>query len=133
MAAPKKTASPTPGDGDVLDSMDLCGYGCHAEGVAPGAVSVGCEHGTFEVTPQMRVKAAAPDQAEPNVHAQQLHHQAEQRQAADTSAIGPLLEAYNALSERLAVAEATIRQIVEHLKAAENAQGPEGDGSKSES
>jgi hypothetical protein len=126
MAAPKKTASPAAED-DGLDSMDLCGFGCHSEGVAPGAVSVGCEHGTYAVTDQMRVKASAPDQVEPNVHAQQLHHHAEQRQAPDTSAIGPLLEQINALSERVTMLEATVRQLVGMVAPAED------DGSKSES
>lgn len=119
-AATQRKSSTRPsspaGDEDVLDDMDLCGHGCHADGVPEGANFVGCEHGTYEVTDQMRRKAAAPAQTEPNVHAQQLHHEAKQQQPADTSAIGPLLEMVNAQNERIAVLEATVRQIIQHLE-----------------
>jgi hypothetical protein len=97
---------------DEAFDEDLCGYGCHAGGVAPGSVSVGCEHGTFEVS-QKHWRTTPPATVVPaTVHDQSIHHESEQKLSADSGAVRHLLDTVNGHNERILQLEAQVRQLI---------------------
>lgn len=102
------------------DEEDPCGYGCHRDGVPDGAVSIGCEHGTFEVTPGMRRKVAAVSVPPQTVHDRSVHFPAEEAPASPAAAqMAELLALVNGYGERLLIVENTVRKLVEHVASAD--------------
>jgi len=90
---------------------DLCGFGCHAGGVAPGSVSVGCEHGTYTVTEKHWRTTPPASQAPETVHDRSVHFESEQTLSPDSGAVKHLLGAVNGHDERILKLEAQLREL----------------------
>lgn len=95
---------------DAFDD-DVCGHGCHAGGVAPGSVSVGCEHGTYQVSEKHWRTTPQASQPPATIHDQQLHHETEQTLSPDSGAVKHLLERSNGHDERILRLEAQVREL----------------------
>jgi hypothetical protein len=108
---------------------DLCGQGCHVGGVAPGSVSVGCEHGTYQVSEKHWRKPASDVSVRPEtVHDRSIHHEPTAKAAAlaDGVALQPLVDQVNAHDERIATLELQVRQLATLVQALVDTD--EGDG-----
>lgn len=121
MAAPRaKAASPqsSPPAGEFDEPFsddDLCGYGCHAEGVPPGDIHVvSCEHGSYAVTEKTKRKAApAAAQRPETVHDRDVHFPGEQPAPAPSSeGMQLLLDRSNDHDGRILKLEAQVQQLV---------------------
>ena len=112
MAARTKTAAADPSAGDVSGSeTDPCGHGCHEDGAPAGAVSVGCEHGTYPVTDGMRVKAAPAAASYTALHDPSIHHTAPPAPE-QGNALADMAALVNALGERVLHLEGTVAKLV---------------------
>lgn len=91
---------------------DVCGHGCHSNGVAPGALTVGCEHGTYKVRENTRRKAPAANTRPQTVHDRDLHHPgAEPEPAPGFEGVKVVAALANAHENRILQLEAEVRQI----------------------
>lgn len=128
MAASRAKTSPQSSPAGDFDAQfsddDLCGYGCHSEGVPAGDIhTVSCEHGRYEVTAATKRKAAPPSQLPETVHDRSVHFPGEEPPLApDTESMKLLLERSNGHEERLLKLEAesttlkeTVAALVEHI------------------
>lgn len=118
MAASRAKTSPQSspaGEGydEPFSDDDLCGYGCHADGVAPGAISAGCEHGTYKVTETTKRKAAPVSEHPQTVHDRDLHHAVEEASTATDALVGQV----NAHDTRILALETQVRALQEVIDA----------------
>jgi len=118
MAPPRGKTSPQSspaGNTAVLDDdafdEDLCGFGCHSGGVAPGSVSVGCEHGTYQVTEKHWRTTPPASQTPETVHDRSVHFESEQTLSPDSGAVKHLLEAVNGHNDRILRLEARVSEL----------------------
>lgn len=126
MAASRaKTSPPSSPAGEVYDEPfsedDLCGYGCHAEGVPPGDIhSVGCEHGRYQVTEKTKRKAAPANEARPEtVHDRDVHFPTEQPAPAPSAeGMKLLIDRSNNHDGRILKLEATVQALLAEREAA---------------
>ena len=117
-ASPQSSPAGEEGYDEPFSDDDLCGYGCHGDGVAPGAISAGCEHGTYKVTETTKRKAVPVSGHPQTVHDRDLHHAVEEASSATDAVVGLV----NGHDERILTLEtqvrslqATVETLVEHI------------------
>lgn len=115
-------SSPAGNYDDPFSDEDLCGYGCHADGVVAGASTAGCEHGTYAVTETTKRKAPAAARAVETVHDRSVHFPDEEPAPASTDALKEILSLANGHDARILKLEGDMRrlegvveQLVEHI------------------